>query len=230
MSIHPFPVFPLCALLCLAAGSVQAQQIQPLSYDMPNGYGQANGGGRNYWDASYNGSGDPLLDYSPLSGGTGDLTDGVIATQRWDEVENDAGTGPYVGWNKGDPWVITFHFDGVQNFGSVTAWHDDANGWGDIAPPGSITVTVGGMSQRFDIVDPASDTPFGSVLALGPGWTGDTLVLSLERFNNGLMLSEVTFLAAAVPEPATWALWAAGAGLLVQRRMRQAASRRGVAA
>jgi hypothetical protein len=200
------------------AGAAHAADVRPASYDMPNGYGQASGGSFNYWDASYDGAGDRTVDHAPLTGGRGDLTDGVIATESWYLVENVAGTGPYVGWNSPTPWVITFRFEQSTVFDSLTVWHDDANTFGDISPPAAVTVTVGALSQRFEIVDPAADTPFGSVLALGPGWQGDTVVLSLERANNGFMVSEVSFQAAPVPEPAAWATLAAGLLALTWRR------------
>ncbi len=202
------------------AGAASAQAAMPTHYDMPNGYGMAHGGSFNYWDGSYSGSGDRSTDYAPLSGGLGDLTDGVIATQSWIEVENVEGTGPYVGWNLGDPWVIDFHFAQTLDFVSVTLWHDDADGVGDISPPAAVTVTVGSRTQRFELSDPAGPAPFGSTLALGEGWQGAQMQLAIERFNNGLMLSEVTFVAAPVPEPASALLLAMGLVALRARRLR----------
>ncbi len=208
----------LAAPLALPAAAQTV--VTPTAYDMPNGYGQANLGSFNYWDKAYTGSGDTSLDFAPLSGGLGDLTDGVIATGRWDAVENLEGTGPYVGWAGIDP-VITFHFAQSHSFSQVTIWHDDANGYGNVATPMAFTVTVGAQSQRFDITDPAGDAPFASTLVLGPGFTGSSLQLQVHRFDTATMLSEVQI--SAVPEPASAALLAAGAGLLLALRRRGAA-------
>lgn len=195
--------------------------VMPTHYDMLNGYGMASGGSFNYWDKSYSGLGNPAQDYAALSGGLGDLTDGVIPTQNWFETENVEGTGPYVGWNLGQPWLITFHFAEPVAFETVTVWHDDASGFGDIAPPAAFTVTVGGQMQRFEVIDPASDAPFASTLTLAPGMVGTSLVLGVERFNNGLMLSEVQF-TTAVPEPGSALLMSLGLGLGLAARARRA--------
>jgi PEP-CTERM motif len=205
------------ALTTLAAASAAAQTVvAPIAYDMPNGYGQANMGSYNYWDKAYTGSGNTSLDFDPLSGGLGDLTDGVIATQRWDMVENAEGTGPYVGWAGIDP-VITFHFGQVHSFSQVKIWHDDADGYGNVATPMGFTVTVGAQSQYFAITDPVGDVPFASTLVLGAGFTGSSLQLQVHRFDTATMLSEVQI--SAVPEPASAALMLLGAaGLLVLRR------------
>lgn len=213
----------------LALPSLAQTVVAPTSYDMPNGYGRAHDGSFNYWDKAYTGSGDTSLDFAPLSGGLGDLTDGVVATDRWDRVENLAGTGPYVGWSLMDP-VITFHFAQTHTFSQVVVWHDDANGYGNVATPQAFTVTVGGRSQRFEITDPAGDAPFASTLTLGAGFTGDTLSLQVHRFDTATMLSEVQI--SAVPEPAMAWLWAVGAaGLWACRRSRlRAASRPGACA
>ena len=191
------------ALLAGLAAALPAHAVLPTSYSMANGYGTANGGSFNYWDGSYNGSGNPGQDYSPLSGGLGDLSDGVIATENWHLVENLEGTGPYVGWNKGEPWLITFQFAQAQVFETLTVWYDDPDGFGDIAPPAAFTVTVNGVTQRFEVGDPAGAVPTFSVLTLQPGMVGSSLALGVERFNNGVMLSEVQFTATPVPEPAS---------------------------
>jgi hypothetical protein len=201
------------ALLLGATQAHAAAPVVPTHYDLLNGYGMASGGSFNYWDKSYSGSGDSSLDYAPLSGGLGDLADGVIATENWQLVENVEGTGPYVGWNLGEPWLITFHFAQAQEFGSVTVWYDDPDGFGDIAPPAAFTVTVGGTTQRFEVTDPAGAVPTFSVLTLAPGMVGSSLVLGVERFNNGVMLSEVQFSATPVPEPTSALLMSLGLGL-----------------
>lgn len=208
-------------LSALAGLPVVAQTVvAPVAYDMPNGYGRAHDGSFNYWDKAYTGSGSTTTDFAPLAGGLGDLTDGVIATQRWDLVENLDGTGPYVGWAGIDP-VITFHFAQAHTFGQVVVWHDDADGYGNVATPAAFTVTVGAASQTFQITDPAGDAPFASTLVLGPGFSGSSLQLQVHRFDTATMLSEVQI--SAVPEPASAALLAAGAGLLLALRRRSLA-------
>jgi len=197
------------AALTLPGAAAIAAPVSPTSYDMPNGYGIASGGSYNYWDRSYTGSGDTELDFAPLSGGLGVLTDGVIATERWDQVENLAGTGPYVGWALMDP-VITFHFGETLIFSQLTIWHDDANGYGNVATPQGFIVTVGGLSQTFAVIDPPGDAPFASVLNLGPGFVGDSLQLQVLRYDSATMLSELAFEAQPVPEPASAALLGLG--------------------
>lgn len=208
----------LAALAALPSLPAAAQTVvAPVAYDMPNGYGQANSGSFNYWDKAYSGSGSTTTDFDPLSGGLGDLSDGVIASQRWDMVENLEGTGPYVGWAGIDP-VIDFHFAQSHTFSQVVVWHDDADGYGNVATPAAFTVTVGAASQTFQITDPVGDAPFASTLVLGAGFTGSSLQLQVHRFDTATMLSEVQI--SAVPEPASAALLAAGAGLLLALRRR----------
>src|SRR5215471_20513042 len=98
-------------LAILWATQVFAIILTPLSYDMLNGNGQASGGAYNYWDKFYTGAGNTMQDNAFLSGGLGDLTDGIVTNEHWFNVENSAGTGPYVGWLFLNPTVV-FHFSG----------------------------------------------------------------------------------------------------------------------
>ncbi len=190
---------------------------------MNNGYGVANGGSYNYWDKAYSGAGAASTDFAPLAGGLGDLTDGVVANQRWDQVENQDGTGPYVGYAR-DAWQIVFRFAQPLAFEQVTVWHDDANGYGNVATPAGFDVAVGAQTQSFAITDPAGDAPFSSPLALGPGFVGDTLTLTVHRRDTAVFLSEVQFNAAPVPEPATWAMLALGLAAVAWRQRRAEAA------
>ena len=138
-----------------------AASISPISYDMLNGNGQAIGGSFNYWDKNYTGSGNTNQDNAPLSGGLGDLTDGVIATDNWLNVENVAGEGPYVGWLSLDP-TITFNFANIVNIDSVTIYVDDYNGVGagNVRVPHSVNLSMGGASfSSGTLVDPPSSAP-----------------------------------------------------------------------
>ncbi|RVT50910.1 PEP-CTERM sorting domain-containing protein [Rubrivivax albus] len=221
----------LFAGLSLAA-TAQAVQVMPTFYEMLNGYGQASGGSYNYWDGSYNGVGNPRQDGALLLGGTGDLTDGVVATQGWWLVENVEGTGPYVGWRDMDP-QISFYFSDDLSFESVTVFHDDADGFGNVSTPTGFVVTVAtrdesrpSRRETFFIDDPVGDAPFASTLALGPGWVGDTVFVQVLRRDGAVMLSEVAFQAMPVPEPATWALWLAGVAATGGWARRRAAEER----
>lgn len=104
------------ALLALTAALAAADGLAPVSYTTNNG--QLGPGGLLYRDDLYSGDGNPRQDNSRLSGGLGQLSDGVQNCS--DDPGKDCGSGPgwaWVGWQS-DP-TITFHFGNRIDFKTV---------------------------------------------------------------------------------------------------------------
>lgn len=220
-----FTVTVLAVVACTMSFA-QAAPLTPVSYAMQNGDGQAHGGTYNYWDQAYTGAGCTTCDGAPLSGGLGNLTDGVIAAENWFQVENSAGTGPYVGWISRDvpnP-SITFHFSTPIHLNAVTLYVDDADGTGGVQVPAGATVTFGALSHTATFLDPLGAAPTSFVVSVpfANAVATDVTVTLLHR-DIWVFLSEVQFdgTLAAVPEPATFFLFGAGImGVLVASRRR----------
>ncbi len=190
-------------LALLVSSSIQAATVSPVSYDLQNG----NSGSFNYWDDSYTGTGNNQLDGANLTGGLGDLTDGVIATQNWNLVEGPRGPhGPYVGWVNKNP-TVNFHFGSIVNIDSITVYADDANGYGGVASPLSITIN----GTNFSVTDPITADPL--VLTFDNlGLSTADVDITFYRRSSWVFVSEVTFdNASAVPVPA--AAWLFGSGV-----------------
>jgi hypothetical protein len=191
----------------------QAAPLTVTSYDMPNGAGQANGGAFNYWDASYNGSGNTTTDGAALTGGTGDLTDGITTNQNWFSAENGAGTGPYVGWFlpvTATP-IVKFNFGGVVSINSVTIHLDDSDGSGGVAVPLSIDISSDGVNYTSNaLTDPAGGAPFAVTLPVS--LASSEIFLRFNYNNVWIFVDEVSFDGgpANVPEPALPALLGLG--------------------
>jgi len=226
------PIFTGAILLSGLALSSMANAV-PLfatSYDMPNGDGRAHGGSFNYWDRDYTGTGAtsgaaPMTtDREALTGGLGDLTDGVTTALQWNAVENVAGTGPYVGWRDFDP-TITFNFASNVFITGVSLHLDDANGIGGVWLSASVDIN----GDNFAIVDPAANVPaFFTFAPLTQG--GSTLTMTLHRRLSWQFIDEVTFEGRIIetmpaPEPATLTLFGLGlAGLGFARRRKNLAA------
>ena len=193
--------------LSLAAISVIAQAgpanaVTPLSYSMVNG----NTGSYEYWDETYNGAGCNTCSNAALSGGLGELNDGIVATQNWYVTEAPTGNGGYVGWTI-DP-TITFNFAPGTAIGSISIAFDDSDGAGGVSAPSSFIVN----GVNYAVTEPAGSAPSFFTLS-NLGFVGSTFTVTAIRKNQWLMLSEVSFAApGAVPEPATWAMMMLGFG------------------
>jgi hypothetical protein len=180
------------SVLTLLAGallgtSAMAVQVMPASYSMANGVA----GVFTYFDDSYNGTGCVTCAGAALSGGLGDLTDGVAATSNW-----FVSSGPWVGWSSNQ--TITFQFASTVSIDSVTFRFDDSNGNGSVAVPASVVV----LGTTYSVTDPAGSPPIDFTVT-GLNFVGTTLPVTINaRGANWMMLSEVTFLS-AVPELGT---------------------------
>lgn len=184
--------FSLILFFALIAQAASASTITPVvyAYDTENG----ESGYRSYLDESYNGGGDPTDPGSTLSGGTGDLTDGVVATDHYYVTSK-----PYVGWLRyadqmDDPVSITFSFDMEYSFDSVTIFYDDPDK-NHTGPLGK--VEVGGVDV-FELDDPAANVPTSATLDL-QGFVADELVLDLYGSSFWFFVSEITFSGSVAP-------------------------------
>jgi len=201
------------ASLLVLAGAAHAATLVVTSYDGPNGDGQALGGSYNYWDGSYDGAGSTSTDGAPLSGGTGDLTDGVIAGGSWSAVENGAGTGPYVGWyaptGVKNP-LITFNFADEVVLTGLRIHLDNSGNGGVFAP---VEIRVNGVAHSFT---PPAAGSIGWVDLVGIDDIGTSHSVQFIQTDGGwAFVSEVEFSGRvnAVPEPASWAMMIGGLGL-----------------
>lgn len=195
------------------ASSTHAAFADPLSYDMLNG----DTGSFPHWDRNYTGSGNTTQNRAPLTGGLGDLTDGVIPTQNWNQVENSSGNGPYVGWQGASSSFhpsVTFHFQPGAVIHRVIVHADDADGSGGVSLPNA--VVIAGISYDVDQNMPGRE-PKALGFDLQSPVAASVLEVQFMRSNQWVMISEVQF-EGMVPEPASLAALAVGALALVRRR------------
>ena len=216
------------ALVAIGASAASAGQLTVTSYDMNNGCGNSCGGTYNYWDGNYNGTGSANVSNAPLSGGTGALTDGVIATDAWYNVSNELGTGQYVGWQTGyygNP-LITFHLAGAPRVSSVNLYVDNSN-VGGVGAPSSITIDGTTYAPTVTSISAYAEELTVSGLSL----TGSTITVQPNVGSEPwIFVSEAQFFS-TVPETSTWAMLLLGfAGLGFAGYRRAKAGRTALAA
>ncbi|GAA6188854.1 VPLPA-CTERM sorting domain-containing protein [Litorivita sp. NS0012-18] len=197
------------AALFAIGSTASAATLTVDSYDTPGG----NSGTFTYYDDGYG----QTSSGGTLTGGTGDLTDGVIATDNWGNTPS-----PYVGWLNVSP-TLTFHFAGPVEVFEATVYYDDSNGWGGVYPLNYITASTATESFGTALSDPSGGGPLSHTISFSGGLT-DYVTLTLSGFGPWIMVSEVTFdgAAPAVPVPASLPLLLGAFGGFAALRRRKA--------
>ena len=111
----------------LLASNLFAAQLIPVSYSMNNGDSHSF---KTFHDDTYNGSGNPNLDTSFLSGGLGQLTDGLFGNDNF--LDTGCGGGAivsycWVGWINTNPVTITFDFGAIEDITQIDVHGSDWN-------------------------------------------------------------------------------------------------------
>ncbi|MBM4107744.1 MAG: hypothetical protein FJ255_02860 [Phycisphaerae bacterium] len=215
----------LAAGIGLLGSVAHADIVHPIEYRMFNGEGRLAGGWFDYWDQTYRGSGSTGVDLSPLTGGLGQLTDGVVGHRDW---WGDLGNGPaweWVAWTTINPTIV-FRFDQPYVFDQVSLHVNNAE-IGAVTYPSVITLDFGADGVNFETpsVFASGHANYG---LYGGRWedfmvsgTGTYVRAQLTRTGpNWIFLSEVTFSGTPIPAPGATALLGAGLALMAGRRRR----------
>ncbi len=173
------------------------------SYSMNNG----GSGTYDYRDITYSNCPAVGCDTTgtPLSGGTGRLTNGVIPTTNWNDSSNSAG---WIGWSNqetnGTNPAITFNFAGSQTVNTVAFWYDNSLGYGGVTEPASVSIDgVNYVLATNNVAGPQEYTISGLNL------TGNSVNLQFfQGVDAYVMIGQVEFnpTTNAAPEPATASL------------------------
>jgi hypothetical protein len=199
-----------------AGPATQAQDLlHPSRYDMPNGHW----GAYTYYDGSYSGSGNRNERGAPLSGGVGDLTDGIVST-KW-EWGSQTDSNPWVGWDSFSP-TIEYTFPSEVGIETIRL-HTLANRQARIHIWDAIDISIdGGAAVRFAFNDAAYADHALHWLELPIHRRATNVEMALIPLAGKWgFLSETEFV--AIPEPSSLALVAMLGVSLVPcvRRMRR---------
>lgn len=216
------------AFLLVAAGlsglTALADVVSPITYSAPNG-GQ---GAFPYFDDTYIGPCrspynvdilfcDQYVPYSPLSGGHGQLTDGVAVDLNWWRYPNT-----WVGWLEKDytlagaqcvrpgegclpglgaPPEVQFYFTDAYSFQLIQIHVDDSDGYGGVSVPLKVEVSDGSTTIEYSVDDPPGPRPAWLTFDAA-GLTGSSLLVRLFFRTAWVMVDEFRFYAdVTLPQP-----------------------------
>ena len=210
MNIVKYVVRVLGLLVLVTPYTVSASPLTVSSYSMFNG----GTGSFNYWDQNYVPCpfGNCTTTGALLTGGTGELTDGVMSNIDWNVAGNPE---PWVGWDTGQPNglnpIVTFNFASIVTINSVAVWFDNTLGFGQVGAPGMILVN--GVSYT----PPQNTEGAQSFVISGLNITGNSVTVQFDQSDPWIMIGEVTFNGSSstnTPEPSTGLLLGTGLGLI----------------
>ncbi|MFM7075649.1 MAG: ELWxxDGT repeat protein [Planctomycetaceae bacterium] len=179
--------------------------LRPVAYSMPQG----DSGSFQYWDDGYSGSGGQG-DSAPLSGGLGQLTDGIVGADDWAADLGNGNAREWVGWVEKNPDII---FDlGVMRRVTGVRVHANSAGYGGVGLFAAVTVsysddgvTWSAASRHVTSAAERADTRARFHEVGGEG-VGRFARVSIERDAPWIFVSEIEFTAT----PAV--VWDGGAG------------------